>query len=410
MKLTEEKFSLIKSGTVEILPESELSEKLSSKRPLRIKAGFDPTAPDLHLGHAVILRKLSLFQELGHQVIFLIGDFTALIGDPSGKNKTRPRLTHDEILKNSETYKSQISSIIDLSKLEIHFNSSWMNEMTATDFIHLTSQYTIARMLERDDFEKRYTNKSPISIHEFIYPLIQGYDSIALEADIEIGGTDQKFNLLVGRHLQRIYGKNPQSIITMPTLEGLDGTKKMSKSLGNHIGIREEPGSIFRKILSMSDGLIWRYFDLLSGREHKEIEAYKEHIKSGGNPKDIKIKLAEEIIAWLYDEKVAYSARFSSGNRIKGNKDPDNMPEIELESQNDQSISSILNTSNIAKNAAAARDLLLSGRVKVDREKVDISYIHSLGATHIYQAGRKIFARITLRKGASRTTFLKEKH
>ena len=289
MKSVEEQLALIKRGAEEVLVESELVEKLKRGQPLRIKAGFDPTAPDLHLGHTVLINKLRQFQDLGHQVIFLIGDFTGMIGDPSGKSATRPPLTREQVLDNAETYKTQVFKILDPAKTEVAFNSTWMDQMGPADFIRLTSQYTVARMLERDDFDKRYTTNQPIAIHEFLYPLVQGYDSVALKADVELGGTDQKFNLLMGRELQRGYGQEAQCIVTMPLLEGLDGVKKMSKSLGNYVGIQEAPGVMYSKLVSIPDALMWRYFELLSFRSMDEINALRADVEAGANPRDIKI-------------------------------------------------------------------------------------------------------------------------
>lgn len=285
MKSVEEQLALIKRGAEEILVESELVEKLKRGQPLRVKAGFDPTAPDLHLGHTVLINKLRQFQDLGHQVIFLIGDFTGMIGDPSGKSATRPPLTREQVLQNAETYKTQVFKILDPSKTEVVFNSAWIDRLSPADFLRLTSQYTVARMLEREDFHKRYTSNQSISIHEFLYPLMQGYDSVALRADVELGGTDQKFNLLMGRELQRAYGQESQCVVTMPLLEGLDGIKKMSKSLGNYVGIQESPGVMYSKLVSMPDSLMWRYFELLSFRPMSEVEAFRLEVELGANPR-----------------------------------------------------------------------------------------------------------------------------
>ncbi|ARS50718.1 tyrosine--tRNA ligase [Ectopseudomonas mendocina] len=397
MKSVEEQLVLIKRGAEEVLVEAELVEKLKRGQPLRIKAGFDPTAPDLHLGHTVLINKLRQFQELGHQVIFLIGDFTGMIGDPSGKSATRPPLTREQVLDNAETYKQQVFKILDPAKTEVAFNSTWMDQLKPADFIRLASQYTVARMLERDDFDKRYTSNQPIAIHEFLYPLVQGYDSVALKADVELGGTDQKFNLLMGRELQRAYGQESQCIVTMPLLEGLDGVKKMSKSLGNYVGIQEAPGVMYNKLVSMPDALMWRYFELLSFRSMEEIEQFKRDVQQGANPRDIKIKLAEELVARFHGEEAAANAHRSAGNRMKDGELPEDLPEVELVSAEDMPISSVLNKAGLVKNAAVARDLLGSGGVRVGGEVVDRAFLFRVGATHVCQAGKKAFARITLK-------------
>jgi len=397
MKSVEEQLALIKRGAEEVLVEAELVEKLKRGQPLRIKAGFDPTAPDLHLGHTVLINKLRQFQELGHQVIFLIGDFTGMIGDPSGKSATRPPLTREQVLDNAETYKQQVFKILDPAKTEVAFNSTWMDQLKPADFIRLASQYTVARMLERDDFDKRYTGNQPIAIHEFLYPLVQGYDSVALRADVELGGTDQKFNLLMGRELQRAYGQESQCIVTMPLLEGLDGVKKMSKSLGNYVGIQEAPGVMYNKLVSMPDALMWRYFELLSFRSMEEIEQFKRDVEQGANPRDIKIKLAEELVARFHGEEAAANAHRSAGNRMKDGELPEDLPEVELASVEDMPISSVLNKAGLVKNAAVARDLLGSGGVRVDGEVVGRAFLFKVGSTHVCQAGKKAFARITLK-------------
>ncbi|MBA4895436.1 tyrosine--tRNA ligase [Pseudomonas aeruginosa] len=397
MKSVEEQLALIQRGADEILVEAELVAKLKRGQPLRIKAGFDPTAPDLHLGHTVLINKLRQFQDLGHQVIFLIGDFTGMIGDPSGKSVTRPPLTREQVLENAETYKSQVFQILDPAKTEVAFNSTWMDQLTPADFIRLASQYTVARMLERDDFSKRYASNQPIAIHEFLYPLVQGYDSVALKADVELGGTDQKFNLLMGRELQRAYGQEAQVILTMPLLEGLDGVKKMSKSLGNYIGIQEAPGVMYSKLVSIPDTLMWRYFELLSFRSLDEIDSFRKDVEAGANPRDIKIKLAEEIVARFHGEEAAASAHKSAGNRLKDGELPEDLPEIELSSPEDMPVASVLNKAGLVKNAAAARDLLGAGSVKVDGQVVDRTFMLALGETRVFQAGKKAFARITLK-------------
>lgn len=397
MKSVEEQLALIQRGADEILVEAELLAKLKRGQPLRIKAGFDPTAPDLHLGHTVLINKLRQFQDLGHQVIFLVGDFTGMIGDPSGKSVTRPPLTREQVLENAETYKSQVFKILDPAKTEVAFNSTWMDQLTPADFIRLASQYTVARMLERDDFSKRYASNQPIAIHEFLYPLVQGYDSVALKADVELGGTDQKFNLLMGRELQRAYGQEAQVILTMPLLEGLDGVKKMSKSLGNYIGIQEAPGVMYSKLVSIPDTLMWRYFELLSFRSLDEIDSFRKDVEAGANPRDIKIKLAEEIVARFHGEEAAASAHKSAGNRLKEGELPEDLPEIELSSPEDMPVASVLNKAGLVKNAAAARDLLGAGSVKVDGQVVDRTFMLALGETRVFQAGKKAFARITLK-------------
>ncbi|WP_225775374.1 tyrosine--tRNA ligase [Pseudomonas sp. Marseille-Q5115] len=396
MHSIDEQLALIKRGAEEVLVEAELIEKLKRGQPLRIKAGFDPTAPDLHLGHTVLINKLRQFQDLGHQVIFLIGDFTGMIGDPSGKSATRPPLTREQVLENAETYKTQVFKILDPARTEVAFNSTWMDQMGPADFIRLTSQYTVARMLERDDFQKRYSGNQPIAIHEFLYPLVQGYDSVALRADVELGGTDQKFNLLMGRELQRGYGQEAQNIVTMPLLEGLDGVKKMSKSLGNYIGIQEAPGVMYSKLLSIPDTLMWRYFELLSFRSMAEIDGFKADVAAGANPRDIKIKLAEEIIARFHGEEAAANAHRGAGNRMKEGELPEDLPEVALVAKEPMPIAAVLNQAGLVKNSAAARDLLSAGSVRIDGEVVDRSFVFQLGATHVCQAGKKAFARITL--------------
>ncbi|UFH49849.1 tyrosine--tRNA ligase [Pseudomonas sp. KNUC1026] len=397
MYSVEEQLALIKRGADELLVEAELVEKLKLGRPLRIKAGFDPTAPDLHLGHTVLINKLRQFQELGHQVIFLIGDFTGMIGDPSGKSATRPPLTREQVLANAETYKSQVFKILDPARTEVAFNSTWMDKMGPADFIRLTSQYTVARMLERDDFQKRYAGNQPIAIHEFLYPLVQGYDSVALQADVELGGTDQKFNLLMGRELQRAYGQPAQNILTMPLLEGLDGVKKMSKSLNNYVGIQEAPGAMFTKLVSMPDSLMWRYYELLSFRSMEQIEQLKADVAAGANPRDIKILLAEELIERFHGREAAESAHRAAGNRMKDGELPEDLPEVVVCSCEALPISAVLNKAGLVKNAAAARDLLAAGSVKVDGEVVDRDFVFAVGASHVCQAGKKAFARIFIK-------------
>lgn len=397
MKPVDEQLALIKRGAEELLIESELRAKIGRGLPLRIKAGFDPTAPDLHLGHTVLINKLRQFQELGHHILFLIGDFTGMIGDPSGKNATRPPLTREQVLANAETYKEQVFKILDPERTEVVFNSTWMDGLSAADMIQLAGKYTVARMLERDDFDKRYTGGQSIAIHEFLYPLVQGYDSVALRADVELGGTDQKFNLLMGRELQRQYGQEPQCIVTMPLLEGLDGVKKMSKSLGNYVGISDAPGEMYNKIVSMPDTLMWRYFELLSFRDMNEIDGFRSDVEGGANPRDVKIKLAEELVARFHGEEAAANAHRSAGNRLKEGEIPDDVPEVELESDAGLPISAVLNRAGMVKNAAAARDLLSAGSVRVDGQVVDPGFVFQLGSEHLCQAGKKKFARIRIK-------------
>lgn len=397
MKPVDEQLALIKRGADEILVEAELRAKLERGTPLRVKAGFDPTAPDLHLGHTVLINKLRQFQDLGHDVLFLIGDFTGMIGDPSGKNSTRPPLTREQVLANAETYKEQVFKILDRERTQVVFNSEWMDAFSAAEMIQLAGKYTVARMLERDDFDKRYEGGQSIAIHEFLYPLIQGYDSVAMRADIELGGTDQKFNLLMGRELQRQYGQEPQITLTMPLLVGLDGEMKMSKSLGNYIGINDQPGVMYNKIVSMPDSLMWRYFELLSFRSMEEINDLRADVEAGANPRDIKIKLAEELVGRFHGEEAAASAHRSAGNRLKEGELPEDLPEVVLEAEADLPISAVLNRAGMTKNAAAARDLLGAGSVKVDGGVVDRDFMFKVGSVHVCQAGKKKFARITVK-------------
>ena len=390
--------ALLKRGTQEILLEEELVKKLESGRKLRIKAGFDPTAPDLHLGHSVLLTKMRQFQDLGHQIIFLIGDFTGRIGDPTGKNVTRKPLSEEEVRANAQTYKEQVFKILDPDKTEVRFNSEWFSELTAAKMIELAAQSTVARMLERDDFDKRYKSGQPISIHEFLYPLVQGYDSVALEADIELGGTDQKFNLLMGREVQKHFGTEPQVVITMPLLEGLDGVQKMSKSLGNYVGVDEVPGSMFNKLVSMPDSLMWRYFDLLSLKPNEEIEALRRDVEAGANPRDIKMVLARELIGRYHGEEAAANAHKSAGNRLAEGELPEDLPEVavDFEGSAQAPIAAVLNRSGLANNSAQAKDMLGNGRVKVDGEVVAKDHMLDTGKSYVIQAGKKRYARVTL--------------
>ncbi len=398
MSSVSEALDLIKRGTEEILIESELLDKLKTGRLLRIKAGFDPTAPDLHVGHTVLINKLRQFQDLGHEVLFLIGDFTGMIGDPTGKSATRPPLTRDDVIENARTYEQQIFKILDPEKTLVMFNSSWMNEMNSAELIALAAKHTVARMLERDDFSKRYQSGQSISIHEFLYPLIQGYDSVAMKADVELGGTDQKFNLLVGRELQKHYGQPQQTVITMPILEGLDGVQKMSKSLNNYIGISETPDEMFGKLMSISDDLMWRYFELLSFRPMAEIEGFKQEIVDGKNPRDIKFLLGEEIVARFHDAAAANQARENFIARFQQGAMPDDMPEISLTAPDGTlSIANVLRDAGLTSSTSEALRMIRQGAVKIDGEKVeDPKREITQGGTHVYQVGKRRFARITI--------------
>jgi tyrosyl-tRNA synthetase len=388
----------IRRGAEEILVESELIEKLSTGKPLRIKAGFDPTAPDLHLGHTVLLNKMRQFQQMGHTVIFLIGDFTGLIGDPTGKSATRPPLTAEEIEENAKTYKEQVFKILDPTKTEIRFNSEWFKEKGADFMIKLAGKLSVARMLERDDFKKRFKANQSISIHEFLYPLVQGYDSVALKADVELGGTDQKFNLLMGRELQKAEGQDSQVVIMTPLLEGLDGIKKMSKSLGNYVGITEAPGTMFQKIVSIPDSLMWRWYELLSFKSIKEIENLKASVDNGANPRDVKIELAREIVARFHGEEAAATAHKGAGNVITEGEVPEGTPEIEisLDGQADLAIGAVINKANLVANSAQAKDMLNNGRVKVEWDVVEPSLQLSAGK-YLIQAGKKKIAWVILK-------------
>ena len=398
MASIDEALAVIKRGVDELIPEEGLVEKLKEGRPLRIKAGFDPTAPDLHLGHTVLINKLRQFQDLGHEVIFLIGDFTGMIGDPTGKSATRPPLTEEQVAQNAITYKEQVFKILDREKTRVVFNSEWMNKMGAADMIKLAGQSTVARMLERDDFTKRYRAEQAIAIHEFLYPLVQGYDSVALEADVELGGTDQKFNLLMGRILQKHYGQTPQAVLTMPILEGLDGVQKMSKSLGNYVGVSDSPGEMYTKLLSMPDDLLWRYFELLSFRPLAEVAEFRKAVERGTNPQDYKKLLAEEIITRFHDEEAAKTAHKSAGNRVALGDIPDNVPvvEVSLEGQGEMPMASVLRLAGLVKNGAAARDVLGRGAVFVDGEKFEGDRRFVEGDECVVQAGKKKIARVVI--------------
>ncbi|WP_153915325.1 tyrosine--tRNA ligase [Shewanella sp. TC10] len=387
----------IKRGTDEILLESDLLEKLKEGRPLRIKLGADPTAPDIHLGHTVILNKLRAFQELGHEVIFLIGDFTGIVGDPSGKNSTRPPLTREDVLANAETYKEQVFKILDPAKTRIEFNSSWLEPLGAAGMIRLGSKQTVARMMERDDFKKRYASGQAIAIHEFMYPLLQGYDSVALKADVELGGTDQKFNLLMGRELQKAEGQKPQTVIMMPLLVGLDGVKKMSKSAHNYIGVSEPANEMFGKIMSISDDLMWSYFELLSFRPLAEIAQFKEDIANGQNPRDVKIALAKEIIARFHDQEQADAAHQEFINRFQKGAMPDDIEEMEFEAGEGLAIANLLKTAGLVGSTSDGMRMIKQGAVKMDGEKLsDTRQVFEAGLTAIFQVGKRKFAKVTL--------------
>jgi tyrosyl-tRNA synthetase len=398
MLSAQEQLAELRRGTAEILLEADLDKKLRSGRPLRIKAGFDPTAPDLHLGHTVLINKMALFQRLGHEVIFLIGDFTGLIGDPTGRNATRPPLTPEDVKANAATYEAQIFKILDPKLTRVDFNSRWMGPMNAAGLIQLAAKHTVARMLERDDFAKRYRAGQAIAVHEFLYPLVQGYDSVALKADVELGGTDQKFNLLVGRQLQEAYGQEPQVVMTMPLLEGLDGVNKMSKSLGNYIGITEAPGEMFGKLMSISDDLMWRYFDLLSFRANAEIERLKEAVAGGRNPRDVKFELGVEIVDRFHGAGSGARARDEFVARFQRGALPEDMAEVMLEAGPDGiGIANLLKAAGLVPSTSEAFRQLKQGAVKVDGERVEDGAVKfAAGATHVLQVGKRRIARVTL--------------
>lgn len=389
----------LERGTEEVLVKTELIEKLKKNQPLRVKAGFDPTAPDLHFGHTVLINKLRQFQEFGHQVIFLIGDFTGMIGDPTGKSATRPPLTREQVLQNAETYKEQVFKILDPERTEIAFNSTWMAELGSAGLIQLAAKHTVARMLERDDFNKRYKSNQPIAIHEFLYPLAQGYDSVALKADVELGGTDQKFNLLVGRELQKQYGQESQVVMTVPLLEGLDGVNKMSKSLGNYIGITDKPDDMFGKIMSISDELMWRYFDLLSFRRLADIQQLKDEVAAGKNPRDVKFLLAEELIARFHNQAAAVAARESFIARFQKGALPDDLQEIELSIEGEGiKIASLLKQAGLCSSTSDALRMIEQDAVKIDSERVeDKNLLITKGFAGVFQVGKRKFARITVK-------------
>ena len=396
MTTAEEALAELRRGTEEIVREEELLERLRTGRPLRVKAGFDPTAPDLHLGHTVLLNKLRRFQDLGHEAIFLIGDFTAMIGDPSGRSATRPPLTRDEVIENARTYEEQIYKILDPERTLVMFNSSWMGEMDAAGLIRLAARWTVARMLERDDFAKRYAEGRPIAIHEFLYPLIQGYDSVALKADVELGGTDQKFNLLVGRELQRDYGQPPQVIMTLPILEGLDGVQKMSKSLGNYVGITEPPEEQFGKLMSISDTLMWRYYELLSFRPAAEIERLRREVEAGRNPMEVKFELAEELVGRFHGAEAARRAKETFIARFRRHELPEDLPETTVAAPGGRiRLANLLKEAGLVPSTSEALRMIRQGAVRIDGERVsDTALEIGAGGVHIYQVGKRRFARV----------------
>lgn len=398
-----EQLTIIRKGTDEILPEAELIDKLKLNRPLKIKAGFDPTAPDLHLGHAVLLTKLKQLQDLGHEVSFLIGDFTGMIGDPTGKNATRPPLTPEQIAQNADTYAKQVFKILDKDKTKICFNSLWLNELGSSGMLKLAATQTVARMLERDDFSKRFGENKPISIHEFMYPLLQGYDSVAMDADIELGGTDQKFNLLMGRELQKHYNRAQQCIIMLPLLEGLDGVNKMSKSLGNYIGIDEPPNEIFGKIMSISDELMWRYFDLVSLKTQKEIAQFKIEVNTGKNPRDVKVALALEIIERFHNKELANNALADFELRFKQGGIPEDIPHIEISTDN-LNIANILKQAGLVGSTSEGMRMIDQGGIKIDSNKVsDKKLTLNTNQEYIIQVGKRKFAKVNITAIAANT-------
>lgn len=391
--------ALIARGTDEIIQQEELTQLLQSGRPLKIKAGFDPTAPDLHLGHTVLLNKLRQFQQLGHEVIFLIGDFTGMIGDPTGKSATRPPLTREQVLANAETYKEQVFKVLDPAKTRVAFNSEWMGKLSAADLIRLASQSTVARMLERDDFDKRYKGNQAIAIHEFLYPLVQGYDSVALQADVELGGTDQKFNLLMGRTLQKQHGQASQVVITMPLLVGLDGVNKMSKSLGNYVGVTDAPGDMYRKLVSLPDELIWSYFELLSALSNEEISALKQAAAEQGSPQDAKKHFALEMVTRFHGDEAAAKAPHAAGNQLALGEMPDEVPEVvlTLTEGDDIHVVALLRDAGLAQNGKAAKDVLARGAVYVDGKPLQEECSFARGTSHVFQAGKKKIARVIIK-------------
>ena len=395
----QEQLEIIRRGASEILREDELAKKLELKRPLRIKAGFDPTAPDLHLGHTVLLNKMRQFQDLGHEILFLIGDFTGMIGDPTGKNATRPPLTSDEVAANAETYRAQVFKVLDAAKTRVLFNSEWMDQIGAAGLVKIAAQHTVARMLERDDFRTRYEAGRPIAIHEFLYPLIQGYDSVAMKADVELGGTDQIFNLLVGRQLQQAYGQTPQIVLTMPLLEGLDGVQKMSKSLDNYVGIDEPANDMFGKIMSVSDDLMWRYYELLSFRSEADINGLKGEVDGGRNPRDVKFELATEIVSRFHDATAANEALAEFRNRFSDGGLPAEIPECSIDnSGQDLALVSALKQAGLTKSTSEGRRLIAQRAVKIDGVRVeDVDSVLSSGGMVVVQVGKRRIARVTVR-------------
>ncbi|MGB5625533.1 MAG: tyrosine--tRNA ligase [Woeseiaceae bacterium] len=398
MTKIEEQIAELSRGADEVLPENGLEAKLKLGRPLIVKAGFDPTAPDLHIGHTVLINKMRQFQQLGHDVVFLIGDFTGMIGDPSGKNATRPPLSPEEIRANAETYETQIFKILDKEKTRVEFNSRWMGKMDAAGLVKLAARHTVARMLERDDFNKRYAGGQPISIHEFLYPLVQGYDSVQLKADVELGGTDQKFNLLVGRQLQQDFGQEPQVVLTTPLLEGLDGVQKMSKSLGNYVGITDSPSEMFGKIMSISDDLMWRYFEVLSFRKLEDIAELRRSVEAGSNPRDAKFELGIEIVARFHNEALAETAKSEFISRFQQGAMPEEIPEVALASQDGQlGIAYLLKGAGLVSSTSEAFRMIDQGAVKIDGQRVeDRSLQIAAGSRNIYQVGKRRFARVIL--------------
>jgi tyrosyl-tRNA synthetase len=395
----EQQLALIMRGTEEIIPEADLLAKLREGRPLRIKAGFDPTAPDLHLGHTVLINKLKVFQDLGHEVIFLIGDFTGRIGDPTGKNITRKPLTEEQVAQNAKTYAEQVFKILDPARTRVVFNSEWMAKLSASDLIGLAAQYTVTRMMERDDFTKRFAAQQPIAIHEFLYPLLQGYDSIELKADVELGGTDQKFNLLMGRTLQGRYDQAAQVCITVPILEGLDGVQKMSKSLGNYVGVSDAPGEMYQKLLSIPDTVLWRYFELLSFRSIEEIEALQAEVAAGKNPQEAKKLLAEEIVTRFHSAEAAAAAPQAAGNVLRMGDIPADVPDVDVVMESDEPIYlvAILNRAGLVRNSAAAKDVVTRRAVYIDGQPAIDGFSMKRGDSCVIQAGKKAIARVTLR-------------
>lgn len=393
-----EAMRLVGRGTDAILLESELAERLATRKRLRVKAGFDPTAPDLHLGHSVLLNKMRVFQKLGHEVVFLIGDFTGMIGDPSGRNTTRPPLTREEVIANAKTYEEQVFKILEPAKTRIMFNSAWMADMKAADLVRLAARHTVARMLERDDFQRRYADQQPIAIHEFLYPLIQGYDSVAMRADVELGGTDQKFNMLVGRELQREYGQPPQVVITLPILEGIDGINKMSKSLGNYIGINESSAEQFGKLMSISDALMWRYLELLSAEDMQTIEMWRQQVREGLNPRDVKVRLAKELVARFHGQQAAERAHERFVAQFQRRELPEDIPLCEVQTSDPTaSISYVLKSAGLATSTSEAMRLIKQGAVQVDGQRIDDPKLEfPVHSVFLLKVGKRRFARISL--------------